>query len=163
MSDLSDLEPLLPEDAFEANLNFRLLRLASLLSTHFQRTTLRKKNVSVQEYRLMVSIARHGAGHLRDLARKAAIDPAHASRAMKAMLEKGWVRRRPHPSDKRRAIYSITPAGKDVFFSIYPAADEFARQMAAPFTPEQVEQFRDMIDLARVQAARLLEAETLKD
>jgi DNA-binding MarR family transcriptional regulator len=150
------LAPILSDDAFDRNLNIRILRLATALQTILQRTTLRHKNVTTQEYRIFVSIARHGASHVRDLSRKAAIDPAHASRTMKAMEAKGWLERRPDPNDKRLAVFSMTDQGRALFLSIFPAADALAKDFAGLFDDEDALRFRDMLDTARDHAAKLL-------
>jgi DNA-binding MarR family transcriptional regulator len=150
--------PLLDEDAFDRNLNIRILRLASSLMTIFQRSTLRDAQVSAQEYRILVSIARHGGGHLRDLSRKASISAAHASRAMKGMQDKGWLERNPHPTDRRLAVFTMTDEGQRVFMTIYPAADALAQEFAGLFSDEEAVQFRDMLDRARAHAGKLLDA-----
>ncbi|MFK7752348.1 MAG: MarR family winged helix-turn-helix transcriptional regulator [Sedimentitalea sp.] len=150
--------PLLDETAFDQNLNIRILRLASSLSTLFQRSTLRKKNVTIQEYRILVSIARHGGGHVRALSRKASMDPAHASRTMKAMHEKGWLTRNPDRNDKRLAIFTMTQAGQSLFMSIFPAADALAKELSDLFSDDEARQLRDMLDRAREHAAALLDA-----
>jgi len=158
MTDNDLFAPLLDDDAFDHNLNIRVLRLASALSTILRRSTLRDKGVTNQEYRIFVSIARHGAGHVREISRKAGMDAAHASRTMKAMQAKGWLSRSPHQTDKRLAIFSMTQVGRDLFLSIYPAAMALAKEFSGLYSEEEVLLFRNMLDRARAHAAELLDA-----
>lgn len=158
MNSSDPLAPLLDGDAFDQNLNIRILRLASSLSTIFQRSTLREKSVTVQEYRLLVTLARHGAGHVRALSRKASMDAAHASRTLKAMQSKGWLTRNPHPSDRRLMVFALTETGRDLFLSLYPAADALARDIFGLFNEDEAIQFRDMLDRAHAHASQLLAA-----
>lgn len=159
MKHIDPFAPLLDEAAFETNLNIRVLRLASSFSTIFQRSTLRDHKVTIQEYRIFVSIARHGASHLRDLARKASIDASHASRAATGMQKKGWLHRCPDPKDQRLVVFSLTDSGRELFLKIYPRADALAQEFSGLFSQKDAIKFRDMLDRARAHAEVLLNAE----
>ncbi|SPH21170.1 Multiple antibiotic resistance protein MarR [Ascidiaceihabitans donghaensis] len=157
MHDSDPFAPLLNEDAFDKNFNIRVLRLASSLSTILQRSTLRDSNVTTQEYRILISIARHGAGHLRAISRKASMDAAHASRTMKAMQSKGWLDRNPDPTDKRLAVFSMTDQGRTAFMQVYPAAAKLSDDFSKLFTEDEVHHLCDMLDRARAYAATRLD------
>lgn len=157
MLDPDALAPLLDEDAFDKNFNIRVLRLASSLATIMQRSTLRDLKVTRQEYRILVSIAHHGAGHLRAISRNASMDAAHASRTMKAMQLKGWLDRNPDPEDKRLAVFSMTDQGRAAFMQVYPAAAKLSDDFSKLFTEDEVHQLCDMLDRARAYAATRLD------
>lgn len=50
----------------------------------------------------------------RELADASGLEPMHVSKLVRALAERGFVRREPHPSDPRAVQLSLTPAGVDV-------------------------------------------------
>lgn len=50
----------------------------------------------------------------RELADTSGLEPMHVSKLVRALAERGFVRREPHPTDPRAVQLSLTPAGADV-------------------------------------------------
>lgn len=150
-------KPLIPEDAFDDILNIRVLRLASKLSLIFVRETLRPAGLSVQEWRILVSLAQMGDSHLRALARKASLDSAHASRVASHMVSRGLIARHPDTRDQRRIVFSITKAGAEVFFRIWPRAKDLAGEFRQIYSAEEFTVLLTLIDRAVEHADTLLE------
>ncbi len=139
---------LIPKSDVDQILNIRVIRLASKLSLIFQRETLRPAGINVQQWRAMVSLAQFGDLHLRSLARHSSQDPAHTSRVVKSMISNGWLKSRPDEKDKRRIRYELTGEGAKLVKRHWPAARQFAADMAELFDGKEFDQFREMLDRA---------------
>ncbi|WP_299026259.1 MarR family winged helix-turn-helix transcriptional regulator [uncultured Sulfitobacter sp.] len=139
---------LISKAEMDRNLPIRILRLATKLSTVFQRETLRPANISVQQWRVMVSLAQFGELHLRLLARHSTQDPAHTSRVVKSMTAKGWIESRADPIDHRRILYRLTNEGASIIEENWPHALDFAANVASLFDEDEFDKFKTMLDKA---------------
>lgn len=68
--------------------------------------------VGLREWRTMTALAGHPASSASDLARASGLDKMSVSRALAALERAGQVVRRTDPADARRALVSLTPAGR---------------------------------------------------
>jgi len=69
------------------------------------------------------------------LAQRVALDPATSGSVIERLERKGWLRREPAPTDRRRRLLWITPTGMDVVQALMqPIADAQAR-LLAPLPP----------------------------
>lgn len=68
--------------------------------------------VGLREWRTMTALAGHPASSASELARASGLDKMSVSRALAALERTGQVVRRADPSDARRALVSLTPAGR---------------------------------------------------
>ncbi len=114
-----------------AFLNVRLIRTAAKLALLFQRQALRPNGLTVQDWRVMVNLAKIGDCHLRELSRFATIDPSHVSRGTKALSERGLIHRYPDPKDGRRTRLCLTEVGKELIDRIWPQALQLNDQIEA--------------------------------
>ncbi len=147
---------LITKDEIDQILNIRILRLASKLSLIFQRESLRPAGVSVQQWRVLVSLAQYGELHLRLLARHSAQDPAHTSRVVKTMISKGWVESRDDMQDKRRIQYDLTRDGIKIVEKIWPDAKLLAADISNIFSDTEFVQLKNLLDRANASCeARL--------
>jgi DNA-binding MarR family transcriptional regulator len=82
---------------------------------------------------------RLGPSTTAELARREQITPQAMGATIASLEERGLVIRRPDATDGRRAILSLTPAGKAAIRSGRSAvADLIAETLAESFTPEQI-------------------------
>lgn len=137
---------LIPQTELDQILNIRILSLASKMSLVFQRETLRPADITVQQWRALVSLARFGELHLRALAQHASQDPAHTSRVVKSMIAKGWVRSRADENDQRRINFELTDSGVALVEHYWPEAKQFAADVKELFSEEEFEQFKVMLE-----------------
>jgi DNA-binding MarR family transcriptional regulator len=68
--------------------------------------------VGLREWRTMTALAGHPASSASELARASGLDKMSVSRALAALERAGQVVRRTDPTDARRALVSLTPAGR---------------------------------------------------
>jgi DNA-binding MarR family transcriptional regulator len=81
----------------------------------------------------------------RELARVAGIDPRNAVPIIDALERRGFLERRPDPSDRRRHAVVLTPAGRDLM-----------QELQAAGASLEVEMLRDLTDAERRTLTSLL-------
>jgi DNA-binding MarR family transcriptional regulator len=68
--------------------------------------------MTVTQRLALIEIAHAGPLRLRNLAQRMDTTPATATRAVDALEEWGFVRRRPEPADRRGVLVVVTPRGR---------------------------------------------------
>lgn len=83
---------------------------------------------------------------MSELARIVRSSPSRLSHAVARLEEAGWVRRIPHPTDRRTTLAELTDAGWDVVVKAAPGHVEEVRQrLFDPLTREEVLQLREVL------------------
>jgi DNA-binding MarR family transcriptional regulator/N-acetylglutamate synthase-like GNAT family acetyltransferase len=67
---------------------------------------------TLTEVRLLYEIAHREQPVAADLARDLVLDGGHASRLLRRLSTRGWLRRAPHEGDARRSVLALTAAGQ---------------------------------------------------
>jgi len=142
-----------------AFVNVRVTRTAARLSTLFHREALKPNNLSLQEWRALLNIAKLGDCHLRQLSRIATLDPSHASRATVELEKRGMIERYPDRKDKRRTRMRLTNEGNAMVDKIWPIAVDLSRQIEERLGPGQIEAMNEMLDIVRNFANERLDIE----
>lgn len=108
----------LPEPTLASRLRLAVVRLNRRLRA--QRTD---ATVTLTQMSALSCLHKHGALTPGELAARERVQPPSMTRVIAALEEHGLVSRRPHPSDGRQAIVSITEAGR-----VYISAEVTARE-----------------------------------
>jgi DNA-binding MarR family transcriptional regulator len=90
------------------------------------------KQASVLSY-----LAAHRRCSHADLARHTITDPAAAGRIVDALIRRGLILRKKHPSDRRRWMLSLTPRGLQAADGIAAVFKGMARDLAQPLRPRE--------------------------
>ena len=105
-------------------------------------------------------IAARGSCTMSELAAELRVDASAATRTVKRLVDSGYVRRDPDPSDARAVVVSLTDEGVVLGREIARRGLEAVLDILAEFSPEQQEQLADLlerfvkgIDKARSSAA----------
>ncbi len=75
------------------------------------------------------------------LGRLVAMDPATIQGVVRRLIDRGLLKRKPDPSDKRRIIPRLTPAGRKVVTRLMDNARRVDDTILAPLAPEERDQF----------------------
>ena len=105
--------------------------------------------LSVPEWRVMAVLGDAGAITQRDLTRLTLMDKVAVNRACKVLEERGLASRRPNEQDGRSHLLALTGAGVRMRDEIMPLALEMERRLFANFEPEEVAQFRHLLERVR--------------
>ncbi|MGI9435671.1 MAG: MarR family winged helix-turn-helix transcriptional regulator [Geminicoccaceae bacterium] len=155
-----DIEaPYIRESVFSRNVNIRAIRLGAKISQLLQKLALTPADIPIHEFRILLSLARRGATHLRKLAVYASMDPAHVSRTVRQMEQKGWLTRRTSKEDARLVVLCLTTEGRRTVDRALPAVIALDRDISSVYAPNELEQLLDLLDRGLRHAdARLDEA-----
>lgn len=105
--------------------------------------------LSVPEWRVMAVLGDSGALTQRELTRLTVMDKVAVNRACKVLEERGLVSRRPNAQDGRSHLLELTESGVRMHDEIMPLALEMERRLFSNFTPEEVADFRHLLDRVR--------------
>ncbi len=107
--------------------------------------------LSVPEWRVMAVLGDSGALTQRELTKRTLMDKVAVNRACKVLEERGLAARTPNAQDGRSHHLDLTEAGQAMHGQIMPLALEMERRLFEGFTPEELGQFRALLDKVRGQ------------
>jgi DNA-binding MarR family transcriptional regulator len=93
--------------------------------------------VSTMQFWLLVGIAEHPCHSQAELAAKLRIDEATASRTIRGLLGKGWVRAVRGAGDRRRVRLELTDGGEQLVRELLPIAREVRTAVDVALTPDE--------------------------
>ena len=98
-----------------------------------------KHKLSTSAWRALAVLARFEPCSAAELSNHSRLDPPKVSPAIEALVERKLLRRNKDPEDQRRAVLSLTPAGRAVFNEV--AADVERREafVTSTLTPQEAE------------------------
>ncbi|HYD25481.1 MAG TPA: MarR family winged helix-turn-helix transcriptional regulator [Croceibacterium sp.] len=105
--------------------------------------------LSVPEWRVMAVLGDSGPRTQRALTRLTVMDKVAVNRACKVLEERGLASRRPNAHDGRSHLLELTDTGVRMHDEIMPLALEMERRLFANFKPDEIAQFRHLLDRVR--------------
>lgn len=139
--------------------NVPIRRLSGKLSLIVQREVLRPYGLRIQEWRVLWSLEREGDAHLREVARRASVDPSHVSRLLAKFERDGIVERYPDPGDGRRTMFRTTEKGRALYKEVRPVATEVSRRFQELYSDEEYERLMALLGRALKKADEMLGAD----
>ena len=125
-------------------IGFWVVRLAQAIKTEYG-AHLSEYDVGLTEYWALRCI-HNGKGNCPSaIAQTLGIDRAQATRLVKSMAKRGWIRRSRDGSDLRTLHIAITERGRTSYEQLSKAVDQAERDFAQGFSREQTEQFRSLL------------------
>jgi DNA-binding MarR family transcriptional regulator len=106
----------------ESLVTYRLTRVVDTLMRAAIKVYQAHHDVTVTELRLLATIGHHQPLALNEVSRLTGIDKGWVSRSLATLVERKLVARRPHPTDSRATLLSLTRAGKAKVQEIVPLA-----------------------------------------
>lgn len=109
------------------------------------RPHLRSHGLTDQQWRILRALAEQERVELLELSQRCMIQPPSLSRTVPALTERGLVRREDHPSDRRRALISLTDEGMALFREMSAESARIYRQLSADIGEETLTQVYRML------------------
>ena len=125
-----------PRD-FDRMLTFRLGRVADSLAAGTLRSYLRKHELTIAEWRVLMIVARFGHLTANEVSRGATMDKGWVSRAVAGLLKRKLLKKTADENDQRKQILSPTREGKALYDRIRPISRKRQEQILALLTAEE--------------------------
>lgn len=142
-----DLERFLP---------YRLNRLAATVSQRFRGIYGRRYDLTIPEWRVLAVLGEVESMTATQICRHSSMHKTKVSRAVRALEDRRWLRRRESRRDRREESLALTPLGQQTYREIVPQALAFEAQVLATLGPAGAG-FLAMLD--RLEADQLQGAE----
>ncbi len=141
MSEISNIpdDPEVEGYVLEDQVGHLLRRAHQRASAIFQE--IMEEGLTPQQYAALVKIRDFGKVSQNRLGRAVAMDPATSQGVTQRLVAKRLVRREPDPSDRRRALLSLTAEGAAVVERLIPLGVRITRDTLQPLTHVEQERF----------------------
>lgn len=129
----------------EAFLPYELSVVSNRVSRTFARRYADAFGLSIPEWRVMAMVGRYAPLSSNQICERTAMDKAKVSRAVSRLIAAGYLSRGTHPADQRLIQLDFTAAGRRVYDSIVPLAQEIEAELMAAFEPGEREVLRRLL------------------
>lgn len=141
--DLQDFLPYLLNQAAEAT------------SREFSVAYKRKYGMLQTEWRVVFHLGRYGDLTAKQICERARIHKTKVSRAVRALIEKRYLKRSTREDDRRHEVLSLTQKGHEVFDDLNGEAQRFDAKLLEQFDAGDIAQIRAMlIKIAQLDQVR---------
>lgn len=134
-----DIDPV----AFAAS--FNLFRLSTRLLQDLESTVHRPRGLSLAGFRVLFTTWIHDQLEPRELARLSGVSRAAVSGVLKTLERDGLIARNREQRDGRLVTVRVTEDGEALLRETYEAQNRREQQHFASLAPEQVEEFRSLM------------------
>lgn len=115
----------------ETFLPYRLNRISGLVSRHFRSVYGPHHDLTVPEWRVLATLGEFEEMSAKAIGAHSFMHKTKVSRAVRALEERRWLKRRENEIDRREEILSLTTAGRQAYNEIVPRAVEFESAVLA--------------------------------
>ena len=124
----------------DRTLLFAMVRLVNLAARPFQEGIGRRHRLGLSEWRTLAVLHSHPGSAATDIAQMTGLDKMTVSRALASLEQAGRLARRPDRRDGRRALATLTPAGRRLFTAL--SGEAGTREAAVTGTLSTAERLR---------------------
>ena len=110
-------------------LPYRLNRIAAAVSQDFRSVYGPHHDLTIPEWRVLATLGQFEAISAKAIGQHSSMHKTKVSRAVRALEERRWLRRRPSEEDRREEILSLTALGQKTYREIVPKALAFERHI----------------------------------
>lgn len=112
------------------------------------------QELPLTEGAVLVRLDKHGPATIADLARAEAVKPQSMGSTIAALEERGYVKRKPHPTDRRQMLIEVTPLG----LAVRESARDARRTWLAEVLDQLSNEERDLLLRAGTVIGRIAES-----
>jgi len=141
---ISRVDRYVPERSYGRSLPMLLMRSREAVMRRI-RPHLRSHGLTDQQWRILRALAEEDRIELLELSQRCMIQPPSLSRTVPALTERGLVRREDHPTDRRRALISLTDEGRALFDQVSLGSARIYQQIRADIGEAKVDELYEML------------------
>lgn len=113
----------------ETFLPYRLNHIAARISLAFRAVYGPHHDLTIPEWRVLATLGEFEEMSAKTIGAHSSMHKTKVSRAVRALEERRWLRRRVSPQDRREEFLSLTTAGRAAYQDIVPRAVAFERAL----------------------------------
>jgi DNA-binding MarR family transcriptional regulator len=122
----------------EQFLPYRLNRIASAVSQDFRSVYGPHHDLTIPEWRVLATLGQFEEISAKEIGQHSSMHKTKVSRAVRALEERRWLKRRESDEDRREEILALTALGQKAYRDIVPKAMAFERRILDELGPEAV-------------------------
>ncbi|MBX3655281.1 MAG: MarR family transcriptional regulator [Ramlibacter sp.] len=139
---------------------YRTSRLLGVAGSLVIRLCEGRFGITRREWRVMALLARNEGLLSSQLAERAQLDRARTSKAVSSLVAKQLVSREPRPSDRREARLALTPAGRELYETMFPVVVDINRELLEAVSADEVAQLDRILDALHQRAEAMVAQST---
>ena len=120
----------------ETFLPYRLNRIAAAVSQDFRSVYGPHHDLTIPEWRVLATLGQFEEISAKEIGQHSSMHKTKVSRAVRALEERRWLKRRESEADRREEILTLTASGQKAYREIVPKAVEFERRIVDELGPE---------------------------
>ena len=122
------------------------LRILAKKCGHLLDNRLAPHGLTTTKARVLTALHHHSELTPTDLLPWASVEPASMSLLLQSMEREGWIERKPHPSDKRAVLFTLTDAGRDAHFKAREVVEKTNDDLFGILEDGEREELRHVLD-----------------
>ncbi|MDX9875795.1 MAG: MarR family winged helix-turn-helix transcriptional regulator [Spongiibacteraceae bacterium] len=119
----------------------RLMKLHNKLLGPFSTHLEKRYDVTVNEFRLLMSIGRLGETAAHELAEVTGISTMNVSRTVAVLKRRDWIEVEPDPNHSKRKLIRLTAEGRRLFEAMRPSTKQVASYLFESLRPHDIAAF----------------------
>ena len=139
-------------------LPYRLALASHRVSRMVGRAYRARFGLSIPEWRVIAILGEAEEATAQGLGDAAGLDKVSVSRAVRALVDRGVVEKRPHGRDRRSSLLRLTDDGQAVYADVAPAALQAEAALVAELSEDEERVLAALLDRVRNRAQALLDA-----
>ncbi len=120
----------------ERFLPYRLNRISTAVSQEFRSVYGPHHDLTIPEWRVLATLGQFDEMGAKAIGAHSSMHKTKVSRAVRALEERRWLKRRESSEDRREEILTLTALGRRVYDDIVPRAMAFEKRLLAALGPE---------------------------
>lgn len=137
-------------------LSYRFSLLSNRLTLWASRTYGSKFDVTSLEWRTIAPLGRYGPLTASEIVDATVMDKSNVSRAIKRLMDRGFIRRRPDSQDRRRQVVELTDAGQDIYERIAATSQDRQNRLIEVLSDAERAEFLRLLEKLEARAEELL-------
>lgn len=150
-----------PPRTLDDLLLYRTSRLLSVAGSMVIRLCEGRFGITRREWRLIATLAGHGALGSSQLAEHAQLDRARTSRAVSSLVEKELVSREQPAGDRRHVLLRLTARGTKLHAELYPLVSAINTELLGALDTAEVALLDDMLQRLHARGEAMVAAADL--
>ncbi|MBH0072027.1 MarR family transcriptional regulator [Pseudoalteromonas sp. NZS127] len=132
-------------------LPYQLTNIATLVSNDFAKVYKREFGLNIPQWRILANLAQYGQSTAKQLCTQADMDKSTVSRAVKALITKGFICSKVNEQDKRAAFLMLSDEGEVLYKKITPEALAWEAQLLNTLSDDERQQMMSIFEKLKHQ------------